>query len=605
MKKILLYIGVCLAIINSSCSDFLDTPAKSSLDDEVIFSTYALAKGAIDNIKMGFTEKNSHRGRWIPYYGMNTDCDYWLGSSNLDQKADLMTYDPKTNNTEMNTDDNVWAMSYGSIEVANVCIRNLRLYSDLENDEGLRHLYGEALTLRAVYYGDLLKTFGDIPARFEPNTTETVYVPKSDRDIIYKQLITDLDEAADYVAWPGESQYTQSTTSVNKAFIKALRARLALNAGGYSQRPDGTVRKSTDAELATDKMMAIAKEECLDIIASPTVQLEDFESIFRNLALETKAVGGEVLWQIPMSETRGRFFYAFAIRHRSVDQHSNHSRGGWAGPTPNLYYDYDEKDMRRDVSVVPYEWGTAVNGFAQQELTSLTKWGFGKFRYEWMTRAIESNDSDDGINKIYIRYAEVILMAAEAVNEIDGPEAAKEYLRMLREKRFAPEDYANKVDDYLSAISNKEQMLKAIQDEHKFEFVGEMNRKEALIRWNILGSSLKETKQRITALRDRTTGSYGDATFDYSDVPEKLYYKYDADGESLIVYGLNRGEHTSPGDEYTSKTWIPNSSSESYATITDAINTLFVNDPDTKQFWPIWEYFIVNSNGSLTNDYGY
>src|SRR5690606_36989872 len=97
---------------------------------------------------------------------------------------------------------NTWAMMYQGIERANLCIRGLRTYGNPTPGSFMGYLLGEALTLRAVYYADLLKAHGDVPARFEPITTETIYIEKSSRDVIYKQLIADLAEATALVPWP-------------------------------------------------------------------------------------------------------------------------------------------------------------------------------------------------------------------------------------------------------------------------------------------------------------------------------------------------------------------------------------------------------------------
>ncbi len=603
MNKLIYFVSVLFALAVVSCDDYLDAPAKSSLEESVIFSTYDLAKGAVDGIKVSFGETNSYRGRFIPWYGMNTDCEWYNSSEDVgDGKADLAVYKALPNNGQMNALNNAWAKMYEGIERANVCIEGLRAYGDIENNAELAYLLGESLTLRAIYYSDLLKAWGDIPARFEPITSETMYAPKSDRDVIYKQLLADLEEAAKYVPWPGED-LTSTTENINKAFVKGFRARLALNAGGYSQRPDGDyLSKSTDPDLATDKMMALAKQECLDIIASGSAQLEDFETVFRKMCEDKISTGGESLWEIPFADGRGRVLFTFAVRHNSVDQHTSQARGGQAGPVPNLWYDYDAKDLRRDVSVVPYEWDKAdAEGWAKQKMMSLKKWAFGKYRYEWMTRTVTSTN-DDGVNKIYMRYAEVVLMAAEAVNYIDGPEAAKPYLQMIRERSFAQADWSAKVTDYLNSITTKEQMLRAIQDEHKFEFVGEMIRKEALIRWGILGESLDETKARMYALRSRSTGSYDGVDFDYTEVPEKVYSWINADdNESIEYYGLERGEFDDmSGENIESTTWVAPDELEDIK-----IESIYAQDPDQWQFWPIWQVFLDASNGTLTNDYGY
>lgn len=596
MKKIFVVITAIIAGTLTSCQeDFLEAPAKSTLDESVIFSNAGLAKGAVDGIKEPFGQTNSYRGRFIPYYGFNNDTEW---NNNSDQAnsaaADLCIYDAKPNNTQMNTDNNAWSQMYTGIERANICIRGLRNFGNPTPGSELGQLLGEALTLRAIYYADLMKAWGDVPARFEPITSETLYVEKSSRDIIYKQLLEDLAEASTLVAWPNETSATTTVERINKAFVKGFRARLALVAGGYQQYPDG-VRKSTDPDLASDKMYKIALDESRDVINSGKASLDSsFESFWKKFNQEVITAGGESLWEIPFADGRGRVLFSFAVRHTSNDQyHANGSnRGGLAGPLPTVFYDYDEADSRRNVSCVPYRWGAAVNGIAKQELGNSYTWYFGKYRYEWMNRFVTSSN-DDGINMIYMRYAEVLLIAAEAANELEGPAAAAPYLKEIRRRAFAAADHATKVDAYVNALGTKEAMFNAIVKEHKFEFVGEMTRKQALIRWNLLGSSLAEAKTKMTDLRNRQGA--------YADVPTTLYYRYKADNETLEIYGLNRGETTNPGGDYSSFGWNSSSFTD------DKINSLYKSDvnPDTRQFWPIWQVFLDGSNGKLVNDYGY
>ncbi|MGG6548239.1 UNVERIFIED_CONTAM: RagB/SusD family nutrient uptake outer membrane protein, partial [Prevotella sp. 15_C9] len=74
----------------------------------------------------------------------------------------------------------------------------------------------------------MIKAWGDVPARFEPITSETIYVEKSDRMVVINQILADLLEAESYLGWPNENKYTQSTERVSKTFAKGLRARIAL-----------------------------------------------------------------------------------------------------------------------------------------------------------------------------------------------------------------------------------------------------------------------------------------------------------------------------------------------------------------------------------------
>ncbi len=595
MKHIIIIFGIIIAGLLSSCQetsgDFLEAPAKSTLDESVIFSTPGLARGAVDGILEPMGQTNSYRGRFIPFYGFNTDTEWNFSSDEVgSSQGELMIYDAKPNNSQMNSTNNAWAMMYLGIERANICIRGIRTFGNPEPDTELGQLLGEALTLRAIYYADLMKAWGDVPARFEPINSETIYLEKSSRDIIYKQIIQDLEEASTLVAWPNENAVTTSVEKINKAFVKAFRARLALVASGYQQYPDG-VRRSNDSDLSVQKMYQIALDECRSVINSGTAHLESsFETLWKNYNEENVTAGRESLWEIPFADGRGRVLFSFAVRHRSVDQYTGQARGGIAGPLPTVFYDYDETDLRRDITCVPYQWGTAVNGISQQELVGSDTWYFGKYRYEWMTRFVTSTN-DDGVNKMYMRYAEVLLMAAEAANELEGPAAAAPYLKEIRSRAFDPSVRAEKVENYVNALSNKQDMFNAIVNEHKYEFTGEIERKQALIRWNLLKTNLDEAKAKMTNFRNRTG--------EYADVPSTLYFKYKADNESLEIYGLNRGENVDPGVEYSAKDWN--------GLTDDQINSIYkvgVN-PDERQFWPIWQVFIDGSNGKLVNDYGY
>jgi hypothetical protein len=131
MKHKILIAGMFVASLFSSCSDdYLDAPAQSTLDESVIFSSPGLAEGAIDGIKIPFAETNSYRGRFLPFYGLNTDTEWYNSSQTVSDASDLCTYDAKPNNSQMNTTNNAWAMMYSGIERANICIRGLRTYGN-------------------------------------------------------------------------------------------------------------------------------------------------------------------------------------------------------------------------------------------------------------------------------------------------------------------------------------------------------------------------------------------------------------------------------------------------------------------------------------------
>ncbi|NLI72818.1 MAG: RagB/SusD family nutrient uptake outer membrane protein [Bacteroidales bacterium] len=590
MKNLIYYIITVMLFLSGITACDMEAPTQSTMDESVIFSTYALAEPAVMGIHQSFGETNSYRGRYLPFYGINSDIE-WINNAPQsgtgiadDGKYSLTGYAPSPTNTQMNTVNNAWAKFYEGIERANMIIRGLRTYGNIEKDPAMAQLLGETLTLRAVIYLDLIKGWGDVPARFEPITTETLYLPRVDRDTIYKHILADLAEAENMVAWPNETAVTSSTERVNKAFVKGLQARIALYAAGYSQRKDG-IRKSTDPELSVNKMYTLAKTKALDVINSGTVSLGTFEENFRRLCQDNTKAGKESIWEIPFSDGRGRVLYTFGVQHKGIDQYTGQSRGGVNGPVPNLFYDYDIDDIRRDITCVPYEWSNSNP--AKQELRSVRSWCFGKLRYEWMNRRVTSTN-DDGINWQYLRLADVYMMAAEAINELEGPTAAAPYLKPILDRALP----AEKVAAYMSkATASKDAFFKAIVDQRAFEFAGESLRKADLIRWNLLKEKMDEAKVKMNDLANRQGA--------YADLPEKLYFKTAEDGESLIIYGLNHGDTDEIGVTlgYDTNNWL----TEPDKLPTTLINTLYQKNPDENQYWPIWQTFIDSSNGQLTN----
>ena len=598
MKKNLTFkLLVASFILMTGCKDILEAPTKSSLDESVIFSTPSLAEGVIPGILQSFGETNSYRGRYLVYYGTNTDVEVYSSLKTInDDKSKLGNYNTNVSNDQMNTDNNAYAKFYEGIERANMAIRGLRKYGNVEKNPNMAQILGEVLVLRAVLYNDLIKGWGDVPARFEPISTETIYLARSNKDVIYKQLLIDLEEAANLLPWPNQNSVTSSVERVSKAFAKGLRARLALAAGGYSQRLDGTVSLSTDPDLSKEKMYAIAKQECLDIINSNTVRLLGFEELFKRFNSENTAAGGESIWEIPFSEGRGRVIFDLGVRHLKTDKYTGQNRGGTVCVNPIMLYEYDKEDARRFVSVVPYEWdrssSDAADAGGYQVPSTLGRLYFGKYRYEWMNRRVTSTN-DDGLNWMYLRYADVILMAAEAINELDGPQAAAPYLKMIVDRAF-PTNSAKSTAIMNTATASKQTFFTAIVDQRALEFTGEMLRKSDLIRWNLLGTKLAEAKTKLEQLENRTGK--------YASLPNRIYYKTAADGEKVEIYGLDFGDTDVVGASLnypSNKTWTMSSSGDQ-TTYWDAL-VYPGKDPNKQQYWPIWQIFLDGSNGLLNN----
>ena len=610
--------SLAVAALATSCD--MDSPSISTLDESSVYSVYGLAEREIQSINVSFGETNSYRGRFLPYYGVSSDVETTSGtvpslSKRTDDKQNLCNFATLANNSQMNTDNNAYAKFYEGIERANLAIEGLKAYGNIDENKDMGQLYGEALTMRAVIYNDLIKAWGDVPARFVPNNNDNIYLPRTSKDEIYKQLLADLETAEKYCYWPNESKITQTAERINKSFVKGLRARLALYACGYALHGDG-YRRSTDPELAQDVLMPIVKQECLDIINSGRNTLGSFEDNFKRLCQDGKdgtnppAANLESLWEIPFSAGRGRVLYTWGVKHAAADQYTQQAQGGVNGPLPYLFYDYSKNDKRRDITCVPYQWSKESTSI--QELRKITQWCFGKLRYEWMDRIVTSTN-DDGVNWQYMRLADVYLMAAEAVNYIDGPAAAWTYMEPVLSRVLPSDEVAALRTKY---TASKTAFQNGIVEQRGLEFAGEALRRADLVRWGIIDEKMAEAKQKLQDLANRTGA--------YADIPEKVYYKtYDANtdkdlitqyglylgdgktGEALLVYGLNHGDTDDIGsslksDGFTSKGWVVSNSAP--VITSDYWDGLYVNTPSTNYLWPIWQTFIDKSNNLLNND---
>lgn len=589
--------SMALAAGMTSCD--LEAPTQSTLDGSSVYSVYSLAEAEVMSIHVSFGETNSYRGRFLPYYGLNTDVEVPSGTvpsfaSKNDDKLNLVNYNTSESNPQMNTDNNAYGKFYEGIERANLAIEGLRKYGDVANNKNMAQLLGEALTLRAVIYADLTKAWGDVPARFTPNNNDNIYMPRCNRDSIYKVLLADLKEAENNCYWPNQNSVTKSTERVSKSFVKALRARIALYAGGYGLRGDG-YRLSKDPELAPDKMYQIAKEECEDIINAGYNKLGSFKENFTKLCQDNVTAGGESIWEIPFSDGRGRVLYTWGVKHAKADQYTKQPQGGVNGPTPYLYYDYDAEDARRDITCVPYQWSKElVDGKSHQELRKISQWCFGKLRYEWMKRIVTSTN-DDGVNFQYMRLADVYLMAAEAENQLGNTPAAWNYMEPVL-ARVLPAAKVNALKAKYCA--SKDAFQQGIIEQRGFEFAGEQLRKADLVRWGIIDEKMAEAKQKLTDLANRQGA--------YEGLPDKIYYTLDTDGETLKLYGLNKGEDNADKIKelqaagWENKNWFVSNGANIITE--DYINGLYVEQPSTHCLWPIWKTFIDKSNGYLNND---
>ena len=606
MKKIFTYIlsAAVVLLSLSACDKILDSESPSAFDAATVYSNYALTEGTVFGITEAFCEVNSYRGRFLPWYGFNTDVEWYNTYKPGDGKSDIAAYDCLPNNSQLNLSNGPFPLMYMGIERANLVIEGLREYGSCDTRADMAYLLGEALTLRAMIYYDLIKAWGDVPARFESLTSETIYAKKESRDVIFKQILADLEEAIPYLPNPGVTTATSRTDRINKVFAEGLYARIALAASGYALRPDdgavgtgdlGTVRLSNDPELQKSVLYPKALNYLKAAIASGSASLEqNVEAYWRKMNNMDNLTAGpafETLYVIPFGAGRGRWNFTFAISSEGASITNGVSRGGDAGPLPTMYFKYGENDQRRDVTCVNYKW----NKDNTIEPAGIGKWFFGKYRFEWMDAQPYTGGNDDGIKPVVMRYADILLMAAEIENELNGPSGAKQYLLPVRERAY--KGHESQAEAYVAAISSKEEMFQAIVDERALEFCGEFLRKGDLIRWNLLKTKLDAAIDDMLDLRD-LQGAYAGLTGD-------IAYAYAADNKSIAITFLTADGEVPAGTEISAGYVNKYDDAKSTGFYEARIRGLYTNDPEQHMFWPIFNDTMTNSQGFIKNDYGY
>ncbi len=326
--------------------------------------------------------------------------------------------------------------------------------------------------------------------------------------------MADLAIAKDLVPWRTEVARDERIT---KGAVMALRARMALYRGGYSLRGKagslGTMQRSADYL----KYYTIARDECAALMLKRDQHTlnPDFENIWRSLTSFKYDPAGEIMFEVGAgggnSNSDSRQGNYNGIR---TDQGNRYGPGGGGViMLPTYYYAFDSVDTRKEVTVGTYRI-PANNIKAPQPLTGLTD---GKYRRDWRVPLLPTG-LNVGYNWALIRFSDVLLMFAEAENELNGAPttAAKSALEEVRKRAFKGNE------SRIAPIpGDKAGFFTAIMDERFLEFGGEGIRKFDLIRWNKLAEKINPSTGEVRVkLRQLAAG-----TGEYSNVPQYLYYR--------------------------------------------------------------------------------
>jgi hypothetical protein len=474
------------------------------------FSDVSNATSALIGVYDELQGDNGYGIRISMYYPY--DSDEGIVSGNIDNgRRGIGRYQLLLTNSEI---ANPFRQLYRGVEKANICIEQIpkmQKYlsgTDAEKKE-LKRLYGEALTLRAQFLFELIRNWGDVPAPMIPAYQQKdLFIGTTPRDTTYNKIIADLSQAADLLPWRTEVPRNERIT---KAVAKGLRARIALFRGGYSLRESGKMERPADYLT----YYAIAKKECEELMANRAQHTLNptYGDVWKNLTAFIYDPFGEIIFEVGAGG--GNSNSDSRMGNYDGPNLSNASRFGAGGGgivmLPNYFYAFDSVDTRRDVSVTHYQVTSATNIKSQRRLGELNT---GKYRRDWRIPLLPGTVLNVGYNWAVLRFSDVLLMYAEATNELNGsptPEAIAAYEEVRKR--------AYKGNTGLIGVTptDKNGFFNAIVNERFLEFGHEAIRKYDLLRWNLLTTKIAEARTRIQQIRDRTGV--------YSNVPQYIYIK--------------------------------------------------------------------------------
>ncbi|MDO4165072.1 MAG: RagB/SusD family nutrient uptake outer membrane protein [Bacteroides sp.] len=534
MKKNILYIGLALLGL-TSCSDFLEVDAPSAFTDDYVFSNTDEANRLLNGVYTDLAANNLFGNAIHTTFCLNSDVEFTTSTNEL-QSASHNEYKLFDCEADASSLLSTWNAGYAIIESANNFVgaaEQSELFA--AQDTTLLQMIGEAKCMRAMTYLEMVIMFGDIPFSLTRTyDSESLVMPMGDRNEILTALIDDLRATAPTMSYA--SLLSAGVERCSKEFCWSLIARLALYRGGYSLYPGESASDVGTMQRPSDYLdyYEIARNYCDSVISSGTHTLsKDYFDVFIDECNYVVASGDDPIFEIPFTmNVSGNIGYVHGPAGSESSAGGTEGLNQWGTASGsvrlNAFYrfTFDEQDARRDI--VGF-WSYAYDGtpsLLNNYNNYCNKWS--KFWDANHTMGYQSSGST-GINFPYMRYADVLLMYAEAENELNGgpTDDAKSALKAVRERAFrGASNSAEMVDAYVDAATSKDDFFDLIVDERAWEFGGEAMRWKDLVRWNLYNQVVYKT---FFQYYGKAAHTGGDTTYDLYDefdsYPTDVYYK--------------------------------------------------------------------------------
>ncbi|MCK0146481.1 RagB/SusD family nutrient uptake outer membrane protein [Arenibacter sp. F26102] len=485
MKKYILSIHIILVGLLTSCVK-LDTEPTDMASSLTYFSNETEVEYALNGIYDKIGSNYIFGGGDCLSTMFDVTDQAWRSTS-----VSITSYDYPASDVRVSI---IWRELYIGIERANILLKNID-DADMEQD-AKNVVIGEAKFLRAFYYFMLVQNYGAVPLKTEPTqSANDVYFERTNASEVYDFIYAEMVEAESLVNPITDYSYAERVT---KSAVQGILARVSLYRAGFLNRKD---KSAEQIQEYYENALFWAEK----VINSGLHDLNpDYAQVFINL-IQDQYETQESIFEIGHFTDGASGVFGTAeigdlgnnngIAQRILEY-------GYSGAqyriTAKLYnaFEYNDQyqDTRRDWCIASYrfvrdsnppvkEYWSEVYVGTSEDPNRVVNRNIGKFRreYELQEDKIKNYNST---NNPLLRFSDVLLMAAEAENELNGPTPkAHEYLNRVRNRAQVSE---------IENISSKEAFLDILQDERYTELCFEGFRRMDLIRWGILVEEMRE-----------------------------------------------------------------------------------------------------------------
>lgn len=497
MRKIVLYSALLTSLI--SCSDLEEDPEGILVAPETFFKTTENLESAV-NAAYSFVASEEFWGRKLTLSLLLRGDMATIGDQTT--SARRIEVDQFRMDATNGMVSSIWPRSFNIITAANNAISAINLVDASQADKD--RIEGEARFIRAFTYYHLVRVFGEVPfiESVPASPGDILELTKNSVDDVYAKIIEDLNRAKELLPDNRDIRSRPSSGSAS-AYLASV----------YLTRGE----------------MQLAYDEAKSIIENKGNFGYDLEVDFQNLFDATKQDAPEKIFSIEfkgndvVTGNIGQDFLAPVTGLRGFP-----GGEGWsvAVPTVEVFNSFDNEDYRRDVSFITSYEITEEGANGIDQLVTIPWQDFGRAnravsrphiaKYFRFPGSAGNNNRDSDHNYIAMRYAEVLLIAAEASNELFGPTAEAEgYINEIRTRARNAAGVQNNTPVNISVTGVSQSLFKEIiLEERRIELAFEFKRWYDILRLNIgeeaFSSNGLEPQNNFDIIRDKLFPLPGD-----------------------------------------------------------------------------------------------